>query len=287
MTMHDTPPQEVLCALAVAGHRARRIDAYTSIQRHRSWRVSTNQGAIWIKLEAQESPVAGVEREALILRSLRRNFPFIPNVVLSGRDSRGRSYLASTELRGTPIGDAVSGGDWITGVAYALKAFGDLAAHLPAAARWRGSDLFGDHPHLPSLLRQASTQANDELNRLAGEIAVRTTSEPVVLVHGSFEPDNVIVDGRRLIGLLDLEAARLGPASYDVASMMTSLAMSAGPGRALEWLAACKEAIPGVLPINACGFMLLRACFRSAAGAVSAGERTRVLEVARRLAPTH
>src|SRR4051812_15233169 len=74
MKLPANPPLEVLSVLKEAGHAIQGMAAYSSTQRHRSWRVSTHDGAFWIKLEAQASPVAGVEREALILRSLRRHF---------------------------------------------------------------------------------------------------------------------------------------------------------------------------------------------------------------------
>jgi aminoglycoside phosphotransferase (APT) family kinase protein len=133
------------------------------------------------------------------------------------------------------------------------------------------------------LLRLATAEPDDELTRIAARVAMDTTPEPVVLVHGSLDPDNVIVKGSRLSGLLDLEAARLGPASYDVASMTTGLAISAGPGRALEWLAACEHAIPEISRTNVCGFLLLRACFRRADGALSPREESSILAVAKTL----
>ena len=59
-------------------------------------------------------------------------------------------------------------------------------------------------------------QLRAELNDLASELAAR----PRVLCHRDFHSSNLIVDGRGRLRIIDHQDARMGPASYDLVSLL-------------------------------------------------------------------
>ncbi|MCA1613286.1 MAG: phosphotransferase [Acidobacteria bacterium] len=59
-------------------------------------------------------------------------------------------------------------------------------------------------------------QLRAELNDLASELAAR----PRVLCHRDFHSSNLIVDGQNRLRIIDHQDARMGPASYDIVSLL-------------------------------------------------------------------
>jgi aminoglycoside/choline kinase family phosphotransferase len=59
-------------------------------------------------------------------------------------------------------------------------------------------------------------QLRAELNDIASELAAR----PRVLCHRDFHSSNLIVDGQDRLRIIDHQDARMGPASYDLVSLL-------------------------------------------------------------------
>jgi N-acetylmuramate 1-kinase len=66
------------------------------------------------------------------------------------------------------------------------------------------------------LTRAEETELKVELNDLAAELA----AVPRVLCHRDFHGANLIVDGKRHLRVIDHQDARMGPASYDLVSLL-------------------------------------------------------------------
>jgi aminoglycoside phosphotransferase (APT) family kinase protein len=81
----------------------------------------------------------------------------------------------------------------------------DVAALSEAAERW----LAPIEPHL-------SHQDARALREMIEAIPVLLSDRPAVVCHGDFGPQNVLVLGERISGLLDLEDARIGDPLLDV-----------------------------------------------------------------------
>ncbi len=66
------------------------------------------------------------------------------------------------------------------------------------------------------LSRSEETQVKAELNTIAAELAAR----PRVLCHRDFHVSNLMVDRRGRLRIIDYQDARMGPASYDLVSLL-------------------------------------------------------------------
>jgi aminoglycoside phosphotransferase (APT) family kinase protein len=111
----------------------------------------------------------------------------------------------------------------------------------------------------------------------------RVEPESVGLVHGSFDTDNVLMEPGGPPWLVDLEAARPGPVSLDVASMIGSL-LESSRVLAADWVDAAERAlIPSWNPVNVAGYLLLRTSYREEAGVLATSHRLAVVAAAERL----
>jgi hypothetical protein len=74
---------------------------------------------------------------------------------------------------------------------------------------------------------------------MASEIWMLPTKEPAeVICHGDFAPYNVVFDGRRAVGIIDLETAHPGPVLWDIAYALYRWAPFSN---------ACHEGMPATL----------------------------------------
>ena len=67
-----------------------------------------------------------------------------------------------------------------------------------------------------TLKRTEETQLKAELNDLAAELS----SVPRVLCHRDYHAANLLVDGKKRLRVIDHQDARMGPASYDLVSLL-------------------------------------------------------------------
>lgn len=281
--MADLPrlPEQAADAVRGLGIDPRSAVAWVRDQRHESWRACGPVGGVWIKIERVASPIAGVEREADILTWLDTDSGRAPRLLARGRCESGRPFLVTAEITGTSISDA-PGGPWTHDAACALRAF---ASRPPP--RWlaeqRGNDLFGDAPDLSALLRDAAD--NGPLRELASRIGGRTTIQDVGLVHGSFDPDNVIACPYGRVAFVDFEATRVGPSSVDVAAMTAGLVLRDGHcAAARSWLSACATNLPDFHPVDVAGHILVRICHRRDAGELPQRDHDALVSVVSELA---
>ena len=244
--------------LDTAGIHPVRVEAFAGEQRHRSWRITTATEILWVKIEMSISPVSGLCREAACLRALGPN-P-LPRLIYARIQP---TMLVTAECPGRPVADCGEASSWAAGAASALGTFWRRRREAPRFAHAPGPDLFGDRPDLGRLLVEAAVNAPPALATLSNSLARDVRPEPIGLVHGSYDPDNVLVEAGRLTGLVDLEAVRFGPLAWDVATMADGLLESQGFAAARTWLA-CAAAI-GAAPTAIAGYLALRACYRTAA----------------------
>lgn len=203
-------------------------------QRHRSIRVDLLDGTPgWLKVDRAGMALAGVQREAEVLQA-NRHVDGLPQVLTAGTTSSGRAFYLAAEVPGTPLSDRVDLVDHLPSVARWLVGFASTAivvSYPPeAVATW---DLFGPRPDLHRLAVGAVAWAESRIAR-----PVRLCAGPdlsTAVLHGSFDPTNVLVDDDGRVGVLDLEAARPGPTVIDMAGMGCRLAPL---GAASEWQAA-------------------------------------------------
>ncbi len=108
-------------------------------------------------------------------------------------------------------------------------------ARLPAGE----VEALGSEPLAEPLLRRELAQtievflaprelATPELLAALDELCARLGAEPLVPCHRDFMARNLIPDGRGGVGVLDFQDLRLGPAAYDLASLLND-SLFAGP----------------------------------------------------------
>lgn len=106
-----------------------------------------------------------------------------------------------------------------TALAYARDSIASRLAFDEAKLSWE-LDFFVEH-FFKSYRRETLSHAEEaqlraELNDLASELAAR----PRVLCHRDFHSSNLIVDGEQRLRIIDHQDARMGPASYDLVSLL-------------------------------------------------------------------
>ena len=106
-----------------------------------------------------------------------------------------------------------------TAKAYELDSIASRLAFDEAKLSWE-LDFFVKH-YFGSYRRETLSHGDEaqlraELNDLAAELAAR----PRVLCHRDFHSSNLIVDGKNRLRVIDHQDARMGPASYDIVSLL-------------------------------------------------------------------
>lgn len=106
-----------------------------------------------------------------------------------------------------------------TSLAYERNSIASRLAFDEAKLAWE-LDYFVEH-YFKSYRREQLTHGEEaqlraELNDIASELAAR----PRVLCHRDFHSSNLIVDGEDRLRIIDHQDARMGPASYDLVSLL-------------------------------------------------------------------
>lgn len=192
------------------------IAKFTGGQRHNSWRLDLGRGQarICLKVQRTQSPVASLAIEARCLKALEST-GLVPRLALAGDD-----YLVTEHVDGSSA------------------AFADIGILLPALARLRAAaadvpshdygpaSVFSARSDIAACLRVARDRSAstmpEELKELVAVVLSRCrdrgTRDPVV-VHGSFDRDNVIIADRGPV-FLDLEACRHGQREFDLGALL-------------------------------------------------------------------
>jgi aminoglycoside phosphotransferase (APT) family kinase protein len=168
----------------------------------------------------------GIARRIRYTRALRSAAPGLPvPEVLDGDARANPPFAVTSHLPGT-AGDALLATP--TGAARLGRLAGDVAADLaavPPAALGRSLPrTWADPDRLAAAAAGWLMQAGAILDPQATE-AVRAILDripglfaaPPVVAHGDLAPVNLLAEGDRLAGILDLERLRLAPAAFDAA----------------------------------------------------------------------
>ena len=115
-----------------------------------------------------------------------------------------------------------------TPLAFARNSIACRLAFDEAKLSWE-LDFFLEH-YFKSLRRESlshgeEAQLRAELNDLTAELAAR----PRVLCHRDFHSSNLMVDSARRLRIIDYQDARMGPASYDLVSLLLDRRTSPPP----------------------------------------------------------
>ncbi|HEX8161374.1 MAG TPA: phosphotransferase [Pyrinomonadaceae bacterium] len=151
-------------------------------------------------------PAAGViTQEDLGDRQLRRVFESASEDEREAYVERAISLIADIQAA-TPL-------------AYERNSIASRLAFDEAKLAWE-MDYFVEH-YFKSYRRErlshgAEAELRAELNDIASELAAR----PRVLCHRDFHTSNLIVDSKKRLRVIDHQDARMGPASYDLVSLL-------------------------------------------------------------------
>jgi aminoglycoside phosphotransferase (APT) family kinase protein len=256
---------------------------------------------LWAKQEVASSPVAGVRRETALLATLHPHFELVPDVVVCSKADEGADtslddlvapWLVTYNRPGRRLDDVLRVADSmerrkiLRSVAGKLAEFQALSNLLPEQQRWRGADLFGDAPHLLTLLAEGAAQlraqasshesagSDPDVDRRLVEMAAKRCDgwrpEEPALTHGSFDSWNVLSYGSTASAFLDLEATRFGPPSFDLASMTMSLAIDVDVAAARAWAGEVSGDATSAVGPNVAAQLVLRAINRRVAGELDA-----------------
>ena len=169
---------------------------------------------------------SGIARRIRYARALRSAVPGLPLPEILDGDARANPPLAVTSYIPGESGDALLASP--AGAARLGRLAGEAAAALaavPPAALGRSLPrTWADPDRLASAaarwLREAATllhPAEAEAVRAVLERIPGLLAGPPVVAHGDLAPVNLLIEGERLAGIVDLERLRLAPPLFDVA----------------------------------------------------------------------
>jgi aminoglycoside phosphotransferase (APT) family kinase protein len=169
---------------------------------------------------------AGIARRIRFAGALRSAAPGLPVPEVLDGDSRANPPFAVTSFLPGEAGDALLATP--AGAARVGRLAGSVAAVLaavPLVALGRSLPrTWADPGRLASAvagwLREAGPVLDQSETWAVGNVVDRIPgllAAPPVIAHGDLAPVNLLVDGERLAGIVDLERLRLAPALFDAA----------------------------------------------------------------------
>jgi aminoglycoside phosphotransferase (APT) family kinase protein len=202
-----------------------------------TWLVHDQARHRWILRERADT--RGFAREVAVLDALRRDGLPVPDVVGYDDGCRGGSFVVTTCVDGSPLGDGTSHLSPIVGRSLVIQVI-DLLARLhdtpviPAIPRFAAGHLDRQFACMTDLwLRSGSGGAHDSAWRAvrARLIQTRPRDEPrATLVHGDFRLQNVRCADGRITGLLGWDRCTVGNPLSDLAWLVNSWAATPGDG---------------------------------------------------------
>jgi aminoglycoside phosphotransferase (APT) family kinase protein len=221
--------QEALLLRGVAMDEAS-VEAWVGEQRHASFSFVDRNGEHkhWLKVEgpAAKSPFAGVEREAETLSAVA-NLGIAPDLVCSGALVDGRPFLVTRHVDGLPLGQS----DLAEALPLTHRSLTTLTRSAVVLPTHAGDHLFSVRPDVHALLGEANPACPSGPVIREDDLLVRQPAP----IHGSLSLDNVIIgDGHAVF--LDWEAARVGPSSFDIATLLGELLDEGLAPQAQRWL---------------------------------------------------
>jgi hypothetical protein len=180
-----------------------------------------------------------VDREAIALRAAKGLLPVPRCLACSAPGARGRAFLITATVEAVSLEERLSRARGLE----LRPLFLDLRRTLEQLAADRGRlrrRVVALEPGLSGVGSAGFSPARwlGERRHPHGAMTARLPRPRVVLVHGSFSPNNILVSsGRRprLRALLDLEAIRRGPAGFDHALLWYHLWRDGHPRVAGAW----------------------------------------------------
>ena len=129
-------------------------------------------------------------------------------------------------------------------------------------SEWVRDVVFGDRDHAREEARQVDPSAARLVDRFVELCADHREHRlpNADLVHGDLHPDNVLVSGRRIVAVIDVEAIGSGTRTVDLAGLLrTAYAQKAPPGvlAALRDAAAAPAGPAGLVLCTAAGFFAM------------------------------
>jgi aminoglycoside phosphotransferase (APT) family kinase protein len=169
---------------------------------------------------------AGIDRRIRFAGALRSTAPGLPVPEVLGGDARANPPFAVTSYVAGESGDALlatPAGAALVGRLAGGSAMA-LAAIPPAAIGRSLSRTWADPSRLATAAARWFREAVPLLDAAEAEVVLAMLGRipvllagPPVVAHGDLAPVNLVVQGQRLAGIVDLERLRLAPAAFDAA----------------------------------------------------------------------
>lgn len=196
----------------VTGPLDLRVVAYRPTERAVVRVTDANGKVLYVKVLPPAQITAVVERHG----ALRRAGVPVPEVV-----DFGHGWLAMTELAGTTLRDLIKGapGPWPAAAAFAELLATLREVELPArTAPSRVVDAFGH----AAMLQLVAPELAPTLDRVttALEPARERSAARRATVHGDLHEAQVVVEGGRIVGVLDIDEAGIGDPLDDMATLV-------------------------------------------------------------------
>jgi aminoglycoside phosphotransferase len=192
-------------------------------------RAVTGDGTRYVKVLRPR----GAGSLAAVHTALAGTVPVPPVVV----DASDRGLLVLGEQPGRTLRSVLVAGD-VTD-APPVEELVDLLRRLDAAApaivsRPARRSVIGDASAHGALLASAVPSSRRRIERLVARLGTDDAPRPDAFVHGDFHAAQVMVDGGRVTGLLDLDDAGRGARADDLATFLAHLAIVDSPSPALR-----------------------------------------------------
>lgn len=219
------PAEDILSEVALQIGDISRITPYQSEQRHSSWKLVTNGGEYWLKVELHGNEFASLSNEITALSTMMS--AVVPTLVRAGK-AKNRPYLLTKHREGTPLDELNNLGQKdLEAVLASLAAAQLCSVDTAVQHELEPASVYSFNPDpVRCVANVASTGSatpwvlNDLVNWVSG---LTLPAGDLVRVHGSTDPSNVLISERGEVTLLDWEATRLGPAEIDLAALIHGL----------------------------------------------------------------
>ena len=234
----ESAPEEALAAAGIS--TVSLITRIPGAHRNRVWevRAAGHPTALILKIQAHATGEQTVAHEADVLRRLQplRGLPVFHFAGTAGVSDT--PFLITRMVPGAPLASwlassPASGAELFTELARWLQVFSQLTG-ATELLRSRAARYVG--PWSPCYSPGAAPAVVDT------EQATDAGRNRLALVHGSFDPRNILISDRIDVAAVDLEATRLGSAFIDIASLALHLVMWQRVDLAVQWLTAASLA---------------------------------------------
>jgi len=241
------------------------LAAWPYTQRHKSIMAFSNSGEkLWIKIEQVRDCLASLDHEIEIIKQLQST-TISPKLIMDGTLQNGCRYFI-TEDAGNPTSVDEIKNNMIK-LIEALNLLDESKLSIPHSLSENG--VFSSFPDLKSIVSDELRSTNT-LSTFCDSLGFIDYIEPEEAsnLHGSLSLNNLLVNSTRRVVLIDYEATRKGPRSFDYATLLGSIIDEGGINNALDIVNSYANRLSVPL-LNIAGWLLFRAICRNRENAMA------------------